>query len=104
MESEPPRRPQMRASAGEIVGAWLGIWTPRRDTYIPPVPWFRIVLVLVLLVGGVFVTAHLVEEGKRRGAERDRREAAATEARFKALTAREQMPRHARFAEVVPAE
>ena len=31
-------RPVFRASIGEIVGAWLRVWTPRRDVYIPPVP------------------------------------------------------------------
>jgi hypothetical protein len=88
-------RPQFRASLGEIVGAWLGVWTPRRDTYIPPVPVFRLVLALVLLVGAVAGTAILVEHGKKIGRERDRREEAAAVARLRAQQAREQLPRRA---------
>jgi hypothetical protein len=88
-------RPQFRASLGEIVGAWLGVWTPRRDTYIPPVPVFRIALALVLLVGAIAGTAVLVERGKKLGRERDRREEAAAVARIRAQQAREQLPRRA---------
>lgn len=36
--------PQRRASFWEIVGAWLRIWTPPRDTYVPPVPWGKLAL------------------------------------------------------------
>ena len=68
-------RPVWRASLGEIVGAWLRVWTPRRDVYIPPVPRFRIALTLVVLVGGIAGTAVL-----------------------RAQIARDQMPRHARLA------
>jgi hypothetical protein len=91
-------RPLFRASLGEIVGAWLGVWTPRRDTYIPPVPIFRLALALVLLVGAIAGTAVLVEHGKKLGRERDRREEAAHVAQIRAQVAREQLPRHAKFA------
>jgi hypothetical protein len=91
-------RPRFRASVGEIVGAWLGVWTPRRDTYIPPVPVFRIVLVLVLLVGAIAGAAVLVEHGKKLGRERDQREEAAHVAQIRARVGREQLPRHARVA------
>jgi hypothetical protein len=87
-----------RASVPEIVGAWLRVWTPRRDVYIPPVPRFRIALVLVLLVGGIVGAAVLVEHGKENGRERDRRELAAHLAALRAQIAREQLPRHARLA------
>src|SRR3954451_3920211 len=91
-------RPVFRASLGEIVGAWLRVWTPRRDVYIPPVPRFRLLLALVLLVGGIAITAVLVERGKRLGTERDRREEAAQVAVLRAKIAREQLTRHARLA------
>jgi hypothetical protein len=91
-------RPVFRASLGEIVGAWLGVWTPRRDVYIPPVPRFRIALALVLLIGGIAGTAVLVEHGKEAGRARDRREEAAQVAVLRAQIARDQLPRHARLA------
>ena len=92
------RRPVFRASLGEIVGAWLRVWTPRRNVYIPPVPRFRIALALVLLVGGIAGTAVLVERGKEAGRERDRRQEAAQVAVLRAQIARDQLPRHARLA------
>src|SRR5436853_975523 len=92
------QRPVFRASVGEIVGAWLRVWTPRRDVYIPPVPRFRIALTLVVLVGGIAGTAVLVERGKEAGRERDRRQEAAQVAVLRAQIARDQMPRHARLA------
>jgi hypothetical protein len=95
MERE--RRPVFRASIGEILGSWLRVWTPRRDVYIPPVPVFRILLGLVLLVGAIVVTTVLVENGKEAGRERDRREEGAAVARIRARVAREQVPRSARL-------
>lgn len=92
------RRPQWRASPPEIVGAWLGIWTPQRDTYIPPVPVFRIVLSCVLLVAVGVASWQIIAEGKRRGAEQRRREYAAIAARLRARRAKEQIPREASFA------
>ena len=94
----PDERPVFRASLGEIVGAWLRVWTPRRDVYIPPVPRFRLLLALVLLVGGVAGAAVLVEHGKELGRQRDRREEAAHVAVLRAQIAREQLPRHADLA------
>jgi hypothetical protein len=90
------KRPVFRASLGEIVGAWLRVWTPRRDVYIPPVPVFRIALTVVVLVGAIVGTAILVEHGKETGRERDRRAEAAAVAQIHARIAREQIPRHAR--------
>jgi hypothetical protein len=92
------RRPVFRASLGEIVGAWLRVWTPRRDVYIPPVPVFRIVLAVVVLAGAIVVTAILVDHGKEAGRERDRRAEAAAVAQIRARVAREQVPRRARVA------
>jgi hypothetical protein len=89
-------RPVFRASLGEIVGAWLHVWTPRRDVYIPPVPRLRLLLALVLLVGGIAGTAVVVEHGKEAAKRRDRREEAAAVAQIHARIAREQIPRHAR--------
>ena len=35
---------QERASIPEIIGAWLHIWTPPRDTYVPPIPWRKLAI------------------------------------------------------------
>ena len=91
------RRPVFRASLGEIVGSWLRVWTPRRDVYVPPVPVFRLVLAVALLVAAIVVTAVLVDNGKEAGRERDRREEAAAVAQVRAGIAREQVPRRARL-------
>jgi hypothetical protein len=93
----PDHRPQFRASLGEIVGAWLGVWTPRRDVYIPPVPAKRLALAAALLIGVVVGTAVLVERGKELGKERDRRTEAAQLAQIRAQIARDQIARHATF-------
>jgi hypothetical protein len=92
-----PDRPLFRASVFEIVGAWLGVWTPRRDSYIPPVPKLRLLLTSVTLIAVVAGTAILVDRGKERGRERDRREETANVARVRAQIAREQAPRRAQF-------
>ena len=88
---------QTRGSVAEIVGAWLGIWTPRRGTYIPPVPVFRIALGLAALVVAIVVSMHFVSQSKRHGDARERSEAAAATARDRARQAREPRPRHALF-------
>src|SRR3954454_6915707 len=46
---------ERRANVFEIVGAWLHIWVPPRDAYVPPVPWKKlgIGLAAVLDVSGI---------------------------------------------------
>jgi len=89
--------PKWRASWGEIVGAWLGIWTPRHDSYIPPVPVFRIVLGTALVVATIVAAVYFMREGSQRDAARVRREAAAEAARIRAGLRTEQLVQHARF-------
>ena len=57
----------MKASKLEILGAWLGIWTPPRDVEVPPVPWRKVgyVALGVLAVAAavaVFVAPAMDEE------------------------------------------
>ena len=33
---------ERRANPLEIVGAWLHVWVPPRDAYVPPVPWKKL--------------------------------------------------------------
>src|SRR4051794_38918730 len=35
---------QRRANPLEIVGAWLHVWVPPRDAYVPPVPWKKLAI------------------------------------------------------------
>ena len=55
--------PPTRASRLETVGAWLHVWTPRRDVEVPPAPWDRIAIggaiaLLVLVVALVVANNH----------------------------------------------
>jgi hypothetical protein len=87
----------LRASPWEVVGAWLHIWTPRRDTYIPPVPVWRLLAAVALSAAAITGTALILTESKDRAQERERRASAAADARTRVVLAREQTPRHARL-------
>jgi hypothetical protein len=64
-----------RASIFEIVGAWLGIWTPPRDVRIPPVPWRKLAIgggVGVLVIAGALaVMVPRIDSGKEKRAAAD---------------------------------
>jgi hypothetical protein len=87
-----------RASALEIVGAWLRIWTPPRDADIPPVPWRKLGLGalagLVVLGAALAVLVPRIDEGKRERAAADAAERARTRAANRARIVHEQRPRH----------
>ncbi|HEX8121785.1 MAG TPA: hypothetical protein VF549_11030 [Solirubrobacteraceae bacterium] len=91
-----------RATRLEILGAWLHVWTPPRDVYIPPVPWRKVAIgagVFVLLgVVAALTIAPAIDESKDRRASSEQREleqrAAARLARLKA----EERPRRGTFA------
>jgi hypothetical protein len=89
-----------KASRFEILGAWLGIWTPPRDVVIPPVPWRKVaagavLLALAALAFAVFA-APAIDEAKDERSAREQREldqrAAARRARIVAM----QQPRFGR--------
>ena len=84
----------------EIVGAWLGLWTPPRDAVVPPVPWRLLGAVAVLLVVAAGIAVALLAPGVRGGreqaAERERAAAAQRHARALATAEREQRPRTGR--------
>ncbi|HWT91918.1 MAG TPA: hypothetical protein VN238_02905, partial [Solirubrobacteraceae bacterium] len=54
-DSEPPPK----LSPFEVVGAWLGVWTPPRDARVPPVPWRALALwmLALLVIGGAAYAA-----------------------------------------------
>ena len=54
----------------EVLGAWLGVWTPPRGAVVPPVPWRPIaigggVLALALLAAAVLLVAGIVANRDR---------------------------------------
>ena len=46
---------ERRANPLEILGAWLHVWVPPRDAYVPPIPWKKIGMTFaaVLVVTGI---------------------------------------------------
>lgn len=81
----------------EILGAWLGLWTPPRGETVPPVPWRTLTIGAIALVGAVCAAAALVLPGiaadRRAGHERDARAEAARHAAYLTAVDREQRPR-----------
>lgn len=63
----------------EVLGAWLGVWTPPRGAAVPPVPWRRIAIAGALLAAALVVAAVLLVPGiadDRKQADERAREAA----------------------------
>src|SRR4051812_50009910 len=74
--------PTQRASRWETLGAWLHVWTPRRNTYVPPPPSRRRVVRWALAAGIPLAVAlaggrGVIAPGQDEGAARERRPAAA---------------------------
>jgi hypothetical protein len=70
---------QRRLGRLEVLGAWLGVWTPPRGAVVPPVPWRPIAIAgtlvaLALLVGAVLLVPGILDD--RRQADERAREAA----------------------------
>lgn len=86
-----------KATRLEIVGAWLGIWTPPRDAQIPPVPWRRLAIgaAAILVVGGaaIAISAPLIDAAKDRSAAREQRGLDERRAARRERIRREQVPR-----------
>ena len=84
----------------EVLGAWLGIWTPPRDAVVPPVPWRAIAIGSVVLVVVVGAAAALflpgVVENRQAADRREQRAAAERYAATLASADREQRPRRGR--------
>ena len=93
-------QPPDRLGRLEVLGAWLGLWTPPRDAVVPPVPWKRIVIgaVVLLVVVGAAAAVFLpgVADDRQAAREREQRAAAARHAATLASADREQRPRRGR--------
>jgi hypothetical protein len=96
----------VKASRLEILGAWLGIWTPPRDVIVPPVPWRKVaagaaLLALAALAFALFAAPEIDQAKDERSAREQRaldRRAAARRARIVAM----QQPRFGRAPESAP--
>jgi branched-chain amino acid transport system permease protein len=92
-----PAGPTVRAGRAEILGAWLHLWTPARDREVPPVPWRALAVRggAVLAVAGVAIAliAPQIQDSKDQASARERREATANLAAFRARQIAEQAPR-----------
>ena len=81
----------------EILGAWLGVWTPPREAAVPPVPWRWIAggaaaLAIALLAAAALLVPGILDDRDRAG---DRAREAAQRRHEQALRTadREQRPR-----------
>jgi hypothetical protein len=81
----------------EVLGAWLGVWTPPRGAAVPPVPWRALsaigaVIAVALLVAAALLVPSIVGDRQRAG-ERAREAAQRRHAQSLAEAIREQRPR-----------
>ena len=78
----------------EILGAWLGMWTPPRDTVVPPVPWRAIgvgtVVLLVVLGTAAAIVIPRVDDERQAASWRSQRAEAERHAAFLTTVDREQ--------------
>ena len=81
----------------EVLGAWLGVWTPPRGAVVPPVPWRAVAVAGTILALGLLSAAVLLVPGivgnRERADERAREAAQQRHARALATADREQRPR-----------
>ena len=81
----------------EVLGAWLGVWTPPRGAVVPPVPWRPIAIGAGLVAIGLLVAAALLVPGilddRRQADERAREAAQRRHAQALETADREQHPR-----------
>src|SRR3954470_8133015 len=95
-----------RANVLEIVGAWLHVWVPPRDAYVPPVPWKKlgIAFAAVLAVIGIALAIMVPRIDRHKAqtaaanAEYKRKAVAVNRARI----TKAQTPRHGEAKDLLP--
>jgi hypothetical protein len=99
-------QPQRRANLLEIIGAWLHVWVPPRDAYVPPIPWKK--LAIGFGIGAVIVGIALaimvprIDTNKRQTAARKAAEKRQAVAQNRARINREQAPHHGAAVALLP--
>jgi len=94
----------VRAGRWEVLGAWLGLWTPPRDVEVPPPPSRRTLALLaagLVALGAVvaLVVAPAIDEEKDRAAAQERSALAERAAARRAAQRVQQRPRLGRLPE-----
>jgi hypothetical protein len=96
-----------RASAFEVVGVWLHVWTAPRDVDVPPVPWRKLAIGTgigaVVLAAALAVMIPRIDSGKTLRAAQDRAFKNHAIAVNRARIVHEQRPRHGADAALEPA-
>jgi hypothetical protein len=97
---DPTGQPSARPSRWEVLGAWLGLWTPPRGVVVPPVPWRRIgaaaAVLLPVLAATALIVVPDVADKREQARERAASAAATRHAAFLDSVDREQRPRRGR--------
>jgi hypothetical protein len=92
-----PDQSSPRLGRLEILGAWLGLWTPPRGVVVPPVPWRTVAGIaaafLIALAATAIVVIPRVMENRDAARERAARAEAERHAAFLESVDREQRPR-----------
>jgi hypothetical protein len=95
--ADSPDQSSPRLGRVEILGAWLGLWTPPRGVAVPPVPWRMVAGIaaafLVALATTAIVVIPRVMENRDAARERAARAEAERHAAFLESVDREQRPR-----------
>jgi hypothetical protein len=99
--------PERRANVLEIVGAWLHVWVPPRDAYVPPIPWKKLGLGFagILVAAGIALAILIprIDDHKAQTAAEKRAYKAHAVALNRARITKAQAPRHGDAASLRPA-
>jgi hypothetical protein len=95
------RQDPKKLSRAEVLGAWLGVWTPPRDARIPPVPRAKVaagaaLLAVVAALVAVFAVP-AIDETKQERAAAEAEEQGERRAARRARQRAEQQPRRGRL-------
>lgn len=91
-----------RAGRWETLGAWLHIWTPRRGTYVPPVPTRKILLGTAAAAIAIGAVVALIAAAGEESTRRENSDVAAARAAARARVAEEQTPRRRQLTAPAP--
>src|SRR3954468_11882215 len=99
-------QPQRRANLLEIIGAWLHVWVPPRDAYVPPIPWKKLAIgfAAVLAVTGIALAILIprIDTHKEQTAAADAAYKRAASARNRARINKVQASHHGEASSLLP--